>query len=89
MKIQLERLPHQIEALQAINKDFYGVDTTTNNPDAGYIYANPILKYAGNEKSYIDIKMETGTGKTFVYTQMMYEMHKQGVFKFVKMLFFL
>ena len=83
MKIQLERLPHQIEALQAINKDFYGVDTTTNNPDAGYIYANPILKYAGNEKSYIDIKMETGTGKTFVYTQMMYEMHKQGVFKFV------
>ena len=83
MKIQLERLPHQIKALQAINKDFYGVDTTTNNPDAGYIYANPILKYAGNEKSYIDIKMETGTGKTFVYTQMMYEMHKQGVFKFV------
>ena len=46
MKIQLERLPHQIEALQAINKDFYGVDTTTNNPDAGYIYANPILNYA-------------------------------------------
>lgn len=83
MKIQLERLPHQIEALQAINKDFYGVDTTTNNPDAGYIYANPILNYTGNEKSYIDIKMETGTGKTFVYTQMMYEMHKQGVFKFV------
>src|SRR5699024_1691920 len=32
---------------------------------------------------YIDIKMETGTGKTFVYTQMMYEMHKQGIFKFV------
>ena len=29
MKIQLERLPHQIKALQAINKDFYGVDTTT------------------------------------------------------------
>lgn len=83
MKIQLERLPHQIEALQAINKDFYGVDTTTNNSDAGYIYANPILNYTGNEKSYIDIKMETGTGKTFVYTQMMYEMHKQGVFKFV------
>ena len=43
MKIQLKRLSHQIEALQAINKDFYGVDTTTNNPDAGYIYANPII----------------------------------------------
>jgi type III restriction enzyme len=83
MKIQLERLPHQIEAINTINKAFYGVDVNTTSPDADYIYANPILNYAGNEKSYIDIKMETGTGKTFVYTQMMYEMHKQGVFKFV------
>ena len=24
----------------------------------------------------IDIKMETGTGKTYVYTQTIYEMHK-------------
>ncbi|NME41725.1 type III restriction-modification system endonuclease [Lactobacillus agilis] len=86
MKIQLERLPHQVEAINAINKAFYGVDTATNNPDANYIYANPILRYGDSEnkeKSYIDVKMETGTGKTFVYTQMMYEMHKQGVFKFV------
>lgn len=86
MKIQLERLPHQVEAINAINKAFYGVDTYTNNPDANYIYANPILRYGDSknkEKSYIDVKMETGTGKTFVYTQMMYEMHKQGVFKFV------
>ncbi|WP_284052067.1 type III restriction-modification system endonuclease [Ligilactobacillus agilis] len=86
MKIQLERLPHQVEAINAINTAFYGVDTYTNNPDANYIYANPILRYGDSknkEKSYIDVKMETGTGKTFVYTQMMYEMHKQGVFKFV------
>ena len=83
MKIQLERLPHQIEAIDAINEKFAGVDVNSTSPDAGYIYANPILKYAGNEKSFIDIKMETGTGKTFVYTQMMYEMHKQGIFKFV------
>lgn len=83
MKIQLERLPHQVAAIDAINQAFKGVDVNTKNPDAGYIYANPILNYAGNEKSYIDIKMETGTGKTFVYTQMMYEMHKQGIFKFV------
>lgn len=83
MKIQLERLPHQVAAIDTINQAFKGVDVNTKNPDAGYIYANPILNYAGNEKSYIDIKMETGTGKTFVYTQMMYEMHKQGIFKFV------
>lgn len=86
MKIQLEQLPHQVEAINAINTAFYGVDTYTNNPDANYIYANPILRYGDSknkEKSYIDVKMETGTGKTFVYTQMMYEMHKQGVFKFV------
>lgn len=83
MKIQLERLPHQVEAINAINTAFCGVDTYTNNPNANYIYANPILNYARKESSYIDIKMETGTGKTFVYTQMMYEMHKQGLFKFV------
>ena len=83
MKIQLERLPHQVEAIKAINNAFYGVDTYTTNPDANYIYANPILNYTKKESAYIDIKMETGTGKTFVYTQMMYEMHKQGVFKFV------
>lgn len=83
MKIQLERLPHQVAAIEAINKAFYGVNINTTDPDANYIYANPILNYAGKEQSFIDIKMETGTGKTFVYTQMMYEMHKQGIFKFV------
>lgn len=75
-------MPHQVEAIKVINH-FFGIDDFTNSPDANYIYANPILKYAGNEKAYIDIKMETGTGKTFVYTQMMYEMHKKGIFKFV------
>ncbi|WP_423479756.1 type III restriction-modification system endonuclease [Ligilactobacillus salivarius] len=83
MKIQLEELSHQVNAINAINDSFYGVNKNSNDPNANYIYANPILNYAGNEKSYIDVKMETGTGKTFVYTQMMYEMHKQGIFKFV------
>ena len=75
MKIQLERLPHQVEAINAINTAFYGVDTYTNNPDANYIYANPILRYGDSknkEKSYIDVKMETGTGKiasTFLVTE--------------------
>lgn len=83
MKIKLERLPHQLAAIKAINESFEGVNESTNNSDKKSIYANPILKYAGNDEANIDIKMETGTGKTFVYTQMMYEFHKQGIFKFV------
>jgi len=31
----------------------------------------------------IDIKMETGTGKTYVYTRLMYELHNLGFFKFI------
>src|SRR5574344_1186853 len=32
----------------------------------------------------LDIKMETGTGKTFVYTKTMYELHKRyGINKFI------
>ena len=33
---------------------------------------------------YIDVKMETGTGKTYVYTETIHELHKQlGVSKFI------
>lgn len=83
MKIQLEKLPHQVQANKAIMDSFYGIDYASKSPDANYIYSNPLLKYRYEDKSNIDVKMETGTGKTFVYTQMMYEMHKQGLFKFV------
>lgn len=83
MKIQLEKLPHQVQANKAIMDSFYGVDYASKSPDANYIYSNPLLKYRYEDKANIDVKMETGTGKTFVYTQMMYEMHKQGLFKFV------
>ena len=84
MKIKLETLQHQTDALAAIDKAFYGLDTTTNDPNANYIYANPLIKYRYNDKANIDIKMETGTGKTYVYTRMMYELHqKYGLFKFV------
>lgn len=84
MKIKLETLQHQTEALRAINKAFPGLDTMTADPNANYIYANPLVKYRYNDKANIDIKMETGTGKTYVYTRMMYELHqKYGLFKFV------
>lgn len=52
-----------------------------------------IKRYGGIESSLtlpktsclnIDIKMETGTGKTYVYTNTIYELHKQfGINKFV------
>lgn len=84
MKIKLETLKHQTDALAAIDKAFPGMDTMSNNPNANYIYANPLIKYRYNDKANIDIKMETGTGKTYVYTRMMYELHqKYGLFKFV------
>ena len=84
MKIKLETLQHQTDALTAINKAFPGLDTTSNDPNADYIYANPLIKYRYNDKANIDIKMETGTGKTYVYTRMMYDLHqKYGLFKFV------
>ncbi len=84
MKIKLETLQHQTDALAAIDKAFPGIDTTTNDPNANYIYANPLIRYRYNDKANIDIKMETGTGKTYVYTRMMYDLHqKYGLFKFV------
>ena len=84
MKIRLETLQHQTDALCAIEKAFPGMDTMNNDPNANYIYANPLIRYRFKDKANIDIKMETGTGKTYVYTRMMYEFHqKYGLFKFV------
>lgn len=84
MKIKLETLQHQIDALEAIEQAFPGMDNSGTDPDANYIYANPLVNYRYNDKANIDIKMETGTGKTYVYTRLMYELHKKyGLFKFV------
>jgi len=79
MQIYLEELPHQRQALDALLKAM---------PAAGWsedsLYANPELKHAGSEAHFIDIKMETGTGKTYVYTRAMLELQQQlGLFKFI------
>lgn len=82
MKILLEELQHQTDALEAIIDNFKGVKQEygkIENP-----YANVLVNDAYDDKTNIDIKMETGTGKTYVYTRMMYEMHQRyGLFKFV------
>lgn len=81
--LHLEQLPHQeaaIENIMMAMKDC--LDTTTSNPDANYIYANPIIKRMRG----IDVKMETGTGKTYVYTRLMHELyHAYGINKFIIM----
>lgn len=81
MKILLEELPHQLEALQSIDNAFSGIDEMTNN---NYVYANPIIKGHSKDSTNIDIKMETGTGKTYVGVRAMYDLHqKYGLFKFI------
>lgn len=43
-----------------------------------------VAKFESDKPAIIDIKMETGTGKTFVYTKLMYELNKKlGLFKFM------
>ena len=84
MKILLEELPHQLKALEALDDAFYGLDNNTKDPDKDYVYANPVIKGRGQENTNIDIKMETGTGKTYVGVRAMYELHrKYGLFKFI------
>lgn len=84
MKIILENLPHQKDSIDAILKSFSGLDQTTSNNLTGSMFANPLVNNSYDEKANIDVKMETGTGKTFVYTKLMYELHeKYGLFKFV------
>lgn len=51
MKIKLETLQHQTDALAAIDKSFPGMDTMSNDPNANYIYANPLIKYRYNDKA--------------------------------------
>jgi len=66
---QTEKLLNLI--LKAIMEAFPAVETLHETSLQTEIYTNPILKDAGNENRFIDCKMETGTGKTYVYTRLM------------------
>ena len=88
MRINLEELQHQREALDNIIHNFPLLDDVNsqdkNGISATSIYANPLIQYAGQESAFLDVKMETGTGKTYVYTRMMYELNaERGLSKFV------
>lgn len=84
MKILLEELPHQEKSLKAIMDSFNGVDHASNDDSINSVFANPLIHGRYEEQTNIDVKMETGTGKTYVYTRLMYELHQNyGIFKFV------
>jgi len=74
--MKLDKLQYQLDviesAIKAINSDNVKVDE-------GFC-ANPLLRHTRN----IDIKMETGTGKTYIYTRLMHELKQRfGFFKFI------
>lgn len=79
MKINLVELEYQEKAINCILDCFPEISDTETKP-----YANPLIKDPYNKNQFIDIKMETGTGKTYVYTRTMYELHKKyGFYKFI------
>ena len=80
MKLVLEELAHQKEALDAIVKVLDECTFSQHND----VLINPILKKSSSDPFYIDVKMETGTGKTYIYTRTMFELHKlYGINKFI------
>lgn len=91
-------LAHQIAAVQAVLSVFHNAAKQANqdgeNPTldiSGCLKSNIAQIQAQNQidktpdfSNVFDISMETGTGKTYTYTQTMYEMHRQlGVYKFM------
>ena len=110
MEIELNKLPHQEEALNAIISVFRGKNHVKVLKNDKHPNSNPILETKYKETDLIpnikeiqknipfdmrgqtgninplviDVKMETGTGKTCVYTQLMYELNEMlGFNKFV------
>lgn len=91
-------LPHQIAAVQAVlcafNQFLPKKNERGENPSIGVSawaenirqiqHQNSIETTLADGSNVLDIAMETGTGKTYTYTQTMFEMHKQlGLYKFV------
>ncbi|MDR2673483.1 MAG: type III restriction-modification system endonuclease [Opitutaceae bacterium] len=84
LAIKLLQLPHQEAALDAIldeiSKSASAVLAETAGEKITNACVNPQLPRLDN----IDVKMETGTGKTYVYTRLLYALHQRfGLFKFI------
>lgn len=110
MKIRLQILEHQTQAIAALGHVFDGVELDYSsrneaNPifDVGNLriaeniaeiqqgqiedvpgIAKQLRTRQGNTYLGVDVRMETGTGKTYVYTRAMFELHKRfGFNKFI------
>lgn len=77
-------LQHHIngEALRVVRQNANILDKTTRQRVTHYILSDKIKNLPYHR--LLDIKMETGTGKTYVYTRTMFELHKRcGFNKFI------
>jgi restriction endonuclease len=74
--MKLDKLQYQLDAVYAAANSVSANNVTIDEN----AYANPVLI---NTRA-IDVKMETGTGKTYVYTRLMHQLKQQfGFFKFI------
>ncbi|MDR0579340.1 MAG: type III restriction-modification system endonuclease [Campylobacteraceae bacterium] len=74
--MRLDKLQYQLDAIEQVVTAIKSGDIQSGNN----FNANPALKNIRN----IDVKMETGTGKTYVYTRLMHELKRHfGFFKFI------
>lgn len=94
-----KHLPHQQQAISSILSVFHHANKQDNDKGENPTLTLSDKQYQDNIRqiqsqnqidktpdfsNILDISMETGTGKTYTYTQTMYEMHRQlGVYKFV------
>lgn len=109
MKLQLQILPHQTNAVNTVNEVFHDVLFNYGNINSNPTFNSNDVKIKDNIQKIqngeflpgtviskldrkaemddilgIDVKMETGTGKTYAYTRVMYELHKNyGFNKFI------
>ncbi|MDR2708650.1 MAG: type III restriction-modification system endonuclease [Elusimicrobiota bacterium] len=97
MQIQLESLDHQEKAINAIlsalgNKEQLVAENIksnvwenpTINPPQNITRENTLYDSFCPQERIIDVKMETGTGKTYVYTRLCFELfHLYGLNKFI------
>ncbi len=94
-----KHLPHQQQAVSSVLSVFHHANKQDNDKGENPTLTLSDKQYQDNIRqiqkvntidktpdfsNVLDISMETGTGKTYTYTQTMYEMHKMlGVYKFV------
>ena len=80
MKLFLRRTAPSKRSFKAIMDAFPKIDDCSTDPDINYVYTNPLLygRY-DDEKKFLDVKMETGTGKTYVYTRLLYGLTRRGL----------